>query len=113
MLLSLAVFAAGVRADEIRLKDGSKIVGTVVGYEDGSFKVETAYGFALVRKDSIAEIIPADAKGAARAAKSRSKQASRAGRGSACHTGHALGKAGGFRRGQAATGARSEAVACA
>jgi hypothetical protein len=57
--LSLFALAAGVRADEIRLKDGSKIVGSIVGFEDGSFKVETAYGFAMVRKDSISEIIPA------------------------------------------------------
>ena len=58
-VLSFFALAAGVRADEIRLKDGSKIVGNVVGFEDGSFKVETAYGFALIRKDSISEIIPA------------------------------------------------------
>jgi hypothetical protein len=56
--LSLFALAPRVRADEIRLKDGSKIVGNVVGIEDGAFKVETAYGFAMVRKDSIAEIIP-------------------------------------------------------
>jgi hypothetical protein len=35
-----------------------------VGFEDGAFKVETSYGIALVRKDSIAEIVPADKKGA-------------------------------------------------
>jgi hypothetical protein len=50
------------RADEIRLKDGSKIIGTIVGYEDDAFKVETAYGFALVRKNSIAEIVPSEPK---------------------------------------------------
>jgi hypothetical protein len=54
----LLAMAAGVRADEIRLKDGSKIVGTIVDFEDESFKVQTAYGFAMVRKDSIAQIIP-------------------------------------------------------
>jgi len=66
--LSIFALAAGVRADEIRLKDGSKIVGNIVGIEDGAFKIETAYGFAMVRKDSIAEIIPtapAEAKPAA------------------------------------------------
>lgn len=56
--LSIIALATAAHADEIRLKDGSKIVGNVVGFEDGSFKVETAYGFALVRKDSIAEIVP-------------------------------------------------------
>jgi len=56
----LSIFALGavLRADEIRLKDGSKIIGNVVGVEDGAFKIETAYGFAMVRKDSIAEIVP-------------------------------------------------------
>jgi hypothetical protein len=56
--LSLFALATAVRADEIRLKDGSKITGSIVGFEDGSFKVETAYGFAMIRKDSIAEIVP-------------------------------------------------------
>ena len=59
-LALLLVLAAGVRADEIRLKDGSKIVGTIVDFENDSFKVQTAYGFALVRKDSIAQIIPSE-----------------------------------------------------
>lgn len=57
-VLSIFALAPGVRSDEIRLKDGSKIIGSVVGVEDGAFKVETAYGFAMIRKDSIAEIIP-------------------------------------------------------
>jgi hypothetical protein len=61
-VLSLLLLAATVRADEIRLKDGSKIMGTIVGYEGDSFKVQTNYGFALIRKDSIAEIIPTEAK---------------------------------------------------
>ena len=60
--LSFLLLAATVRADEIRLKDGSKIMGTIVGYEGDSFKVQTSYGFAMIRKDSIAEIIPTEAK---------------------------------------------------
>jgi hypothetical protein len=60
LLLSALVSAAW--ADEIRLKDGSKIIGTIVGYEDDAFKVETAYGFALVRKNTIAEIVPSEPK---------------------------------------------------
>jgi hypothetical protein len=44
-------------ADELRLKDGTKIVGSIVGFENNSFKVETSYGFALVRKDKIDSII--------------------------------------------------------
>ena len=61
-LVSLLLAAAAVRADEIRLKDGTKITGTIVGYEDDSFKVQTSYGFALIRKDKVAEIIPSAPK---------------------------------------------------
>ncbi len=56
-LLSLSILiAAAARADEIRLKDGSKIIGTIVGFENDSFRVETSYGFALIRKDKVADI---------------------------------------------------------
>jgi hypothetical protein len=58
LALLLVAFVACAHADEIRLKDGSKIVGTIVGFEDGAFKVQTSYGFAMVRKDQIVEIIP-------------------------------------------------------
>jgi hypothetical protein len=57
LVAALGVYGVA-RADEIRLKDGSKINGTIVGYESDSFKIETAYGFAMVRKDKVAEIIP-------------------------------------------------------
>ena len=49
-------------ADELRLKDGTKIVGTVVGFENNSFKVETSYGFALVRKDKVDSIVLSESK---------------------------------------------------
>jgi hypothetical protein len=55
-LLAILTGATAARADEIRLKDGSKISGTIVGFENDSFKVETAYGFALIRKDKVADI---------------------------------------------------------
>ncbi len=55
-LLSLLIPAGALRADEIRLKDGTKIEGTIVGFENDSFRVETAYGFALIRKDKVADI---------------------------------------------------------
>jgi hypothetical protein len=61
-LLCILAVAASAHADEFHLKDGSKIVGTIVGFEDGGFKVETSYGFAFVRKDNIAEIIPSEKK---------------------------------------------------
>jgi hypothetical protein len=44
------------RGEEITLKDGQKIVGTIVGYEKDMFRVETSYGIALVRKDKVASI---------------------------------------------------------
>jgi hypothetical protein len=55
-LLSLLVASGAARADEIRLKDGTKIIGTIVGFESDSFRVETSYGFALIRKDKVADI---------------------------------------------------------
>ena len=63
--VSCAVFSVRAHADEIRLKDGSKIIGTIVGYEDDSFRVQTAYGFALIRKNSVKEIVPTDGSRAA------------------------------------------------
>src|SRR5450432_3366874 len=47
------------QADEIRLKDGQKLYGVIVAYEDNMFKVKTDFGFVLVEKDKIAAIIPA------------------------------------------------------
>jgi hypothetical protein len=62
--VAILAVAGSARGDEFHLKDGSKIVGTIVSYEDGSFKVQTSYGFAYVRKDSIAEIVPTEKKAA-------------------------------------------------
>ena len=64
-IVSAVAFIAGAgraRGDEFHLKDGSKVVGTIVSYENDSFKVQTNYGFAYVRKDSIAEIVPTEKK---------------------------------------------------
>src|SRR5277367_3058682 len=58
--LALAQFVAPARADEIKLKDGSKINGTIVGFEDNSFKVKTSYGFAVVQKDQVVSITVTD-----------------------------------------------------
>jgi hypothetical protein len=54
----LVSFAAPrpAHADEFKLKDGSTIVGAVVGYEGNAFKVKTSYGYALVEKDKIVSI---------------------------------------------------------
>ena len=50
------LFSVALRADEFHLKDGSTIVGVIVGYQGNSFRVKTSYGFALVDRDSIASI---------------------------------------------------------
>jgi len=54
--ICLSAYAA--HADEIRLKDGKKLYGVIVGYEDNMFRVKTDYGFVLVEKDKIAAIVP-------------------------------------------------------
>ena len=64
--LYLALFALAAtslaatygQADEIRLKDGKKLYGVIVAYEDNMFKVKTDFGYVLVEKDKIAQIIP-------------------------------------------------------
>src|SRR5437879_8723551 len=58
-VLALAALAYSARADEIRLKDGKKLYGVIVAYEENMFKVKTDFGYVLVEKDKIASIIPA------------------------------------------------------
>ena len=58
MAVALSALALSARADEIRLKDGKKLYGSVVAIEDGMYKVKTDYGYVLVEKDKIALIVP-------------------------------------------------------
>jgi hypothetical protein len=58
MLAFSCAAASPAHADEFHLKDGSKIIGTIVGFENNAFKVQTSYGFAIVDKDKIASIVP-------------------------------------------------------
>jgi len=70
------VFAGAARADEIRLKDGKKLHGVIVAYEDNMFKVKTDFGYVLVEKDKIESIIPdtpADETGSGATAKPSAK----------------------------------------
>jgi len=60
-LSGFVMLAAAARADEIKLKDGTKITGTIVGFEENSFKVKTSYGFAVVQKDQVVSIVVSDA----------------------------------------------------
>jgi len=50
------VMATPAVSDEVVLKGGKKIVGTIVGFENGMFRVETEFGYALVRKDKVETI---------------------------------------------------------
>lgn len=52
--------AIGARADELKLKDGTKVVGTIIGFENSSFRVKTSYGFAVVQRDQVISISVAD-----------------------------------------------------
>lgn len=63
--------------DELKLKDGTKVVGTIVGYEEDSFKVQTSYGFAVVKKDQVLSIGIAAASVPAAAAKDPIKDAAK------------------------------------
>src|SRR5260221_5472923 len=54
----MSVGALSARADEIRLKDGKKLYGVIVAYDDNMFKVKTDFGYVLVENDKIASIIP-------------------------------------------------------
>lgn len=56
--LTFSAIALSARADEIRLKDGKKLYGVIVAYEDNMFKVKTDFGYVLVEKDKIASIVP-------------------------------------------------------
>src|SRR6202162_1360343 len=65
LLVAGAVFSPAALSDEIRLKDGKKLYGVIVSYEDNMFKVKTDFGYVLVEKDKIASIIPDTPAGAA------------------------------------------------
>ena len=65
-------------ADEIRLKDGKKLYGVIVAYEDNMFKVKTDFGFVLVEKDKIASIVPSPPDGTHATTKSESQDAKKA-----------------------------------
>jgi hypothetical protein len=74
--LCAGIFADMARADEIRLKDGKKLHGVIVAYEENMFKVKTDFGYVLVEKDKIESIIPdtpADETGSSAAAKPAAK----------------------------------------
>lgn len=60
-LLAAFASAPSIHADELKLKDGTKITGVIVGFEANSFKVKTSYGYAEVQKDQVVSISISDA----------------------------------------------------
>lgn len=56
-LFALLAVCHTLLADELKLKDGTTITGTIVGFEENSFKVKTSYGFAEVQKDQVVSIV--------------------------------------------------------
>src|ERR1700684_1645101 len=64
MTLAMLLAPRSLRADDLKLKDGSTISGTIVGYEANSFKVKTSYGYAVVQKDQVVSIGISAAAGA-------------------------------------------------
>lgn len=62
-VLTLSAIGLSAQADEIRLKDGRKLSGVIVAYEDNMFKVRTDFGYELIEKDKIASIVPSTPAG--------------------------------------------------
>ena len=54
--LAAALAAPRAAADEFTLKDGRKISGTIVGYDQNMFRVQTDFGYVLIRKDMVISI---------------------------------------------------------
>ena len=71
VLAATCLLALPCLADEIRLKDGKKLYGVIVAYEENMFKVKTDFGYVLVEKDKIASIIPATPAGPAQGPESQ------------------------------------------
>jgi hypothetical protein len=63
LVVAFSAMAHSVWADEIQLKDGKKLYGVIVAYEDNMFKVKTDFGYVLVEKDKISKIIPSTPAG--------------------------------------------------
>jgi len=56
LALAASLMVIPATGEEITLHNGQKIVGTIVGFENDMFRVETEFGFALIRKDKVATI---------------------------------------------------------
>ncbi len=57
LLLVVALVSAPAQAEEFYLKDGSRLVGTIIGYTNDSFRIQTARGFVVIERNLIQRII--------------------------------------------------------
>jgi len=73
--VTFSAIAFSARADEIRLKDGRKLYGVIVSYEDNMFKIKTDFGYELIEKDKIASIVPSTPAGKPERASATKKDA--------------------------------------
>jgi hypothetical protein len=73
--LAFLTIALTARADEFQLKDGKKLYGVIVAYEDNMFKIKTEYGYILIEKDKIAKIIPSTSVGKSEGESAAKKEA--------------------------------------
>ena len=55
-LAGLLAVAPLVMAEEVTLRDGRKLTGTIAGVESGVYRLETDFGVALIKKEWIAHI---------------------------------------------------------
>ena len=69
-LAALLAVAPLVMAEEVILRDGRKLTGTIAGVESGVYRLETDFGIALIKKEWIARI---EFSGAAKGKASREK----------------------------------------
>ena len=57
VLLCLALpCLVSIRADEVVLRDGTRLKGTITAMEQGHYRLETDFGVALIRRERIARI---------------------------------------------------------
>jgi len=73
LAVATSLIVVPATAEEITLHNGQKIVGTIVGFENDMFRVETEFGFALIRKERVATISFASA-GSKEAAQTRTER---------------------------------------
>ena len=55
-LAALAAVAPLAMAEEVTLRDGRKLTGTIASVESGVYRLETDFGVALIKKEWIARI---------------------------------------------------------